>query len=143
MEPGIRERRLGDGLDLCGCEEGFRQQSRNAGAAAYTLPNAGVTNREAVAGAIRASFPLDPPILGGATNWDALKDSLQGGFASLEERRIVFLWPNADAMRPAQDREEALKLLSLIARELADPAKMDGHPKELSIVVEQSSLRKK
>ncbi len=42
-------------------------------------------------------FPQDPP-LGSRVNWDAFLDSLRGGLANLEEKRVAFIWTNAEKM---------------------------------------------
>ena len=42
-------------------------------------------------------FPQDPP-LSGRVNWDAFLDSLRGGLDQLGEKRVAFVWTDAEKM---------------------------------------------
>ncbi|WP_394840770.1 barstar family protein [Pendulispora brunnea] len=111
-----------------------REAAAKQGAAVYELPGIGITDYVAFFDWIRAHVPLNPPIRR-AGSWDALKDSLWQGLFDQKESLIVFIWPNADAMLPADDRETALFILGDVASNLANAAYTQGHPKVFTILV--------
>ena len=95
----------------------------------------GVVDRDTFFYAIRANFPLDPPLVSNRS-WDALKDSLSGGLINPPDRRVLILWPGTTAM-PTQDREIALAILRQVAAERANPAYAHGQTTEVTILVDE------
>ncbi|WP_394830149.1 barstar family protein [Pendulispora rubella] len=116
-------------LDVAATREAAAEQ----GVAVYELPSSGITDYVAFFDWIRAHVPLSPPIRR-AGSWDALKDSLWQGLFDLKPSRIVFIWPNVDAMLPADDRDTALFILGDVAANLANAAFTQGHPKVFTIL---------
>lgn len=108
------------------------------GARVYRLPRNGVIDKSSFFQAVRDWLPNEPPLAGPHNVWDALSDSLWGGFDALDAPRIVLIWPNASAMRRASPDEYrgALEILKFVADALADPRATVGRPKVLSIYVE-------
>ena len=81
---------------------------------------------------IRRTFPLDPPIMmvGGKLVWDALSDSLVGGLATLDAKRIAIIWRNHTEMqRISPDNYRiALSVLEQVQEELGlDEVTMNNH----------------
>lgn len=100
----------------------------------YVLPR-GLNSRQAFFDAVRATLPLDPPIVGDRS-WDALSDSLWGGLDALASERLLIVWPNADAMNQSPaDLRTALRVLSDVAEMLADVNATNGRPKTLTVYV--------
>jgi len=110
------------------------EDARRQGVTAYALPAAGVADYIAFFDWVRQALPLDPPIQR-AGSWDALKDSLWSGLFYSDAQRFVIIWPNSEAMLPADDRETALFILGDVATNLADSDVTRGRPKELCILV--------
>lgn len=130
LEPGLR--RTGP-LDV----DGFRRDAEQAGITTFVLPPVGIVDRASFFDAVRATFPLDPPLVG-SRSWDALSDSLCGGLHTLPARRIAILWPGTRGMasRAADDFEMALNVLADVANLLADPRATVGKPKNVAVLVE-------
>jgi len=105
-------------------------------AAVYVLPNSGIADRESLFDAVRASLPLDPPLIG-TRSWDALSDSLWGGIDALDSSRVVIVWPNSAEMeRVSPDAYKmALDVFADVAASVGDPAATDGSPKEVGILI--------
>jgi hypothetical protein len=112
------------------------EEARKEGRAAYVLPSTGVVNRESFFEAVRATLPLDPPLVG-SRSWDALSDSLWSGLNAIGEKRIVIVWPNSTTMRrsAADDYDLAWNILADVAATLADPKATNGNPKEVTILL--------
>jgi hypothetical protein len=117
--------------------ERLRREAEGAGYATFVLPERGIVDRASFFDAVRATFPLDPPLLGSG-NWDALSDSLWEGLCTHEARSIAILWPGARAMASSapDDFEIALNVLADVAGSLADPQATCDHPKAVAILVE-------
>jgi hypothetical protein len=112
------------------------QEARQQGLTAYVLPSSGVVSREKFFDAVRATLPLDPPLVS-SRSWDALSDSLWSGLDMIEAGRIVIVWPNSTDMRRAAvaDYELASSILADVAAALADPKATCGKPKEVTILL--------
>lgn len=121
------------GLDV----EVARQEAEQAGFTAFVLPANGIIDRESFFDAVRATFPLDPPLVG-SRSWDALSDSLWEGLHAHPARRIAILWTNTRIMASSasSDFETALNVLSDIANLLADRRATRDNPKEVAVLVE-------
>lgn len=111
-------------------------KAKQEGIPAYVLTSTGVLGRESFFDAVRASLPLDPPLLG-SRSWDALSDSLWEGLHTIDADRVIIIWPNSAAMCSASrtDYELALNVLRDVATSLADPLSTNGKPKVISVYV--------
>lgn len=117
--------------------ETTRRQAERAGYAIFVLPSEGISDRASLFDAVRATFPLDPPLIG-SRSWDALSDSLWEGLHEHHARRILILWPSTRAIATAAsaDFEMALNVLEDVASSLADPRATRDSPKEVAVLVE-------
>lgn len=117
--------------------EATRRQAEQAGYTTFVLPAEGIVDRASFFDAVRATFPLDPPLVG-SHSWDALSDSLWEGLSTHAARRIVILWPNTRAMatRAASDFGTALDVLADVANSLSDPQATRDDSKEVALLVE-------
>src|ERR1700722_16146664 len=75
-------------------------EAKREGIRAYVLPGTGVVGRASFFDAVRATLPLDPPLLG-TRSWDALSDSLWEGLRTLDTDRVLIIWPNSTTMARA------------------------------------------
>lgn len=116
--------------------EETRRQAEDAGYATFVLP-ANIIDRASLFDAIRATLPLDPPLLG-TRSWDAMSDSLWEGLYTHAAQRLVILWPHARGMEDSasSDFETALNVLADVASLLADPQATRDNPKEVTFLVE-------
>lgn len=117
--------------------EATRLRAEQAGFTVFVLPTTGIVDRASFFDAVRATFPLDPPLTG-SHSWDALSDSLWEGLYTQPARRIAIVWQGTRAMANSatSDFETALDVLADVGSLLADPHATDGTPKELAILVE-------
>jgi hypothetical protein len=117
--------------------EAALREAKQAGHATFLLPATGIVDRASFFDAARATFPLDPPIIG-SRSWDALSDSLWEGLHEHPARKIAILWPGArsTAGSASSEFEIALNVLADVASLLADPLATQGGTKEVAIVVE-------
>ncbi|HEY5947590.1 MAG TPA: barstar family protein [Kofleriaceae bacterium] len=117
--------------------EATRRQAEDAGYATIVLPGAGIVDRGSFFDAVRATFPLDPRLLG-SESWDALSDSLFEGLHTHAAQRIAILWPRTSTMASsaASDLDIALQVLADVATTLADPQATRGNPKQVAVIVE-------
>lgn len=131
MEPGLHRVAA---LDV----ESTRRQAEQAGYTTFVLPEEGIVDRASFFDAIRATFPLDPPLIG-SRSWDALSDSLWEGLYRHSARRIAILWPSTRAMASGDppDFETALNILADIADSLADPRPTRDERKDVAVMIEQ------
>jgi hypothetical protein len=92
---------------------------RSSGWRVYVLP-ADIDARDSFFDAIRAQFPLDPPL---TTNrsWDALSDSLFEGLSQLADNRIAIIWPRLPA--ETDDMTIALSILDDVRHLLSNENK--------------------
>jgi hypothetical protein len=88
---------------------------RSSGWLVFLLP-AEVTTRDSFFDAVRAVFPLAPPLVSNGS-WDALSDSLFEGLSHLSERQIAIIWPRAAAQ--TEDMTTALGILDDVRHALA------------------------
>lgn len=130
IKPGLQRTGV---LDV----EAARSQAQQAGFTTFVLPAKGIVDRASFFDAVRATFPLDPPLVG-SRSWDALSDSLWEGLYTHSARRIAILWPNTRAMASfaSSDFEAALNVLADVANLLADPRATRDNPKEVAVLVE-------
>lgn len=130
FKPGLQRTKA---LDL----EATKRKAEQAGFTTFVLPARAVVDRASFFDAIRATFPLDPPLMGSSA-WDALSDSLWEGLYTHPARRIAILWAGTHAMAVAAeaDFEIALNILADVANLLADPRATRGNTKEVAVLVE-------
>lgn len=130
LKPGLH--RTG-ALDI----EATRREAEQTGFTTFVLPAMGIVDRASFFDAVRATFPLDPPLVG-CRSWDALSDSLWEGLYTHAARRIAILWQGTRAMATSasSDFETALNVLADVASLLADPQATRGITKEVAVLVE-------
>lgn len=85
---------------------------------------------------IRASLPLDPPLVG-SDRWDALSDSLFAGVAKLGAERIAILWTNIQVPCKVAPKEfqQALMMFAKLKRQLNRAEVTAGCPASVRIVL--------
>ena len=117
--------------------ETIRRQAEQAGFSTFVLPAMGIVDRGSFFDAVRATFPLDPPLVG-SHSWDALSDSLWEGLYKHAAQRIVILWPGSRAMATSasSDFGTALNVLTDVATLLVDPHATRGATKTVAVLVE-------
>ena len=117
--------------------EATRRQADQTGYTMFVLPEEGIVDRASFFDAVRATFPLDPPLVG-SRSWDALSDSLWEGLYRHPARRIAILWLGTQRMASSNptDFETALSVLADVANSLADPRATRNNPKEVAVLVE-------
>jgi hypothetical protein len=130
FEPGVK--RIGP-FDWAAA----RREAEAAGFTAFVLPGSGVVDRSSFFDAVRATFPLDPPLVG-SRSWEALSDSLWEGLHTHAARRIAILWPGTAAMASSAeaDFDMALNVLEELVNQLADPEATLNEPKQVVVLVE-------
>lgn len=130
LKPGVK--RTGP-LDW----ESARREAEAAGFTTFVLPGNTVVDRATFFDAVRATFPLDPPIVS-SRSWEAFSDSLWEGLHTHAARRIAILWPGTGAMAKSAeaDFEIALKVLEDLVNGLADPEATCDNPKQVVVIVE-------
>jgi len=117
--------------------EETRRRAEQAGFTAFVFPETGIVSRESFFDAVRATFPLDPPLVG-FRSWDALSDSLWEGLYRHPSQKIAILWKNTRAIADIASTEfdTALAVLSDVAKSLADARATCNQPKDVAIFVE-------
>lgn len=117
--------------------DAVRRRAEQDGFATFVLPITGIVDKPSFFSAVRATFPLDPPLTS-SRSWDALCDSLREGLYTYPARRIAVLWQGTDGMATSasHDFEMALAVLADVASDLADPRATVGAPKEVVFLVE-------
>lgn len=95
-----------------------------------------IFDRNSFFNAIKATLPLDPPIVG-SHSWDALSDSIWGGIDSIVENKIVIIWENTEVMQihANEDYNIAIELLDDIAKSLNNDKATDGETKQVGIII--------
>ncbi|MBK9033551.1 MAG: barstar family protein [Myxococcales bacterium] len=86
-----------------------------------------IVDRSSFFQAMRATMPLDPPILSDYV-WDALRDSLSQAVTDLGASHVLLVWPNAVVMEQRDPGEYAIatEMLDDIAATVADPQYVGG-----------------
>lgn len=102
----------------------------------YVLSTGTTAGSESFFNAVRASLPLDPPLVS-ARSWDALSDSLWEGVYSLESNRAVIVWPDAWLFKEVDPAtyELTLAIFRDVIESLDDFRATNGRPKQLSVYV--------
>ena len=113
-----------------------RREAIESGFKVFVLP-AGIDSRESFFDAVRKTLPMDPPIIS-SRSWDALSDSLWGGLYSVDEDRIVIVWPNSTALAESapKDYETALSVLKDLVTSLGDRETTQGRTRSISVIVQ-------
>jgi len=114
-----------------------RREAERVGYTTFVLPERGIVDRASFFEAVRATLPLDPPVVG-SSSWEALSDSLWEGLFCHSAQRIAILWLGTQTMATSapKDLETALDVLADVANLLADPEATVNTPKEIAGVVE-------
>ena len=117
--------------------EATRHQAEEAGYTVFVLPEKGIVDRASFFDAVRATFPLDPPVVT-CRSWDALSDSLWEGLHTHAAQRIAILWLGTRLMArlAPTDFEIAMEVLTHVANGLADKRATCNKPKEVAVLVE-------
>lgn len=96
----------------------------------------GIRTKTAFFDAIKATLPLDPPIVG-SQSWDALSDSIWNGLDNSTAQQLAIIWPGSDEMArtECEEFEQATSVLSDISDLLADPEATVGQTKALVVLL--------
>ena len=115
--------------------DALTRESNDAGCATFVLPAHGIADKSSFFDAVRATLPLDPPVI---SKWDALADSLWEGLSDQPEQCILIVWPNAQLLADAAPDvyDTARSIFLQVVPELADPAATVGNPKQVSVIIE-------
>jgi hypothetical protein len=115
--------------------EAITREAAPSGFRVFVLPSR-IDSRESFFDAVREILPMDPPLLA-SRSWDALSDSLWGGLYSIDEDRILIVWPNSGALATsaAKEYETALSVLKDLITTLADNETTQQRPKSISVIV--------
>jgi barstar (barnase inhibitor) len=113
-----------------------RAEAERTGIPLYIISTGARSGCAAFFDAVRASLPLDPPVMS-SCNWDALSDSLWQGLYDLGVPRVVIMWPDSAPFRAEtpQDFDIALAVLADVAEVLADQRATVGKPVEVGVYV--------
>ena len=130
IKPGIK--RIGS-FDV----DATRREAELDGYTTFVMPEKGIVDRASFFDSVRATFPLDPPLVG-SRSWDALSDSLWEGLYSHSARRIAILWSGTRGMAISapNDFDIALNVLADVANSLADTRATRNKPKEIAVLHE-------
>jgi hypothetical protein len=111
-------------------------EAAEEGCRVFLLDTGANANREAFFDAVRATLPLDPPLMS-ARSWDALEDSLWEGLSTVEESHIVIVWLDSAPLMESDLSafDLAIDVLGAIADSLADSGPTDGNPKDVRVFV--------
>src|SRR5579859_6913650 len=125
IQPGLARV---DHLDV----DATQRESEQAGYTVFVLRGGTIADSESFFDAVRATFPLDPPIAS-SQSWDALSDSLWEGLYRHASQRIVILWPRAAFMAKSApaEFEAALGVLTQVSNLLIDRQATCEKPKEI------------
>ena len=87
------------------------------------LDTTDVVDRAGFFAAVRAQLPQNPPLGSYRDVWDAMADSLFGGFDGIGASTIMVVWTGSDAFREAAPGEfsTALEVLRQVTSQLVDP----------------------
>ena len=119
--------------------DGFSEILRSAheqGIRVFTVHTRGKAGREPFFDAVRAEFPLDPPVPNPG-GWEALDDSLWEGIRTMPVDRLVLVWPDSDSYRrdSPEDHRLALDVLDSVSSLLADERAMCAPAKTMSVFI--------
>jgi RNAse (barnase) inhibitor barstar len=112
-------------------------EATQAGYVSYVLAGSSIRDRTSFFDEVRATLPLEPPLLR-SQGWDALSDSLWEGLFEHTSKKILIVWPGASNMRNSapSEFELAIGVLADVAKAISDPRFTCGQPKEVSVLVE-------
>ena len=100
------------------------------------LDTADVADRDGLFDAVRKQLPQDPPLGTFRDVWDAMADSLFGGFDGLAPA-ITLVWKGSQRLRSEapDDYYSAIAILRDLTVQLADPDTANGRATLLRVVV--------
>lgn len=106
------------------------------GAAIFAFSTQGASTRADFFDAVRASLPLDPPLVG-SRSWDALSDSLWGGIEALDASIVLITWTGAADLQKATpyDYDTAISVLWDLTSSLGHQEEAASEPKLVSVYV--------
>lgn len=108
-----------------------------AGYHIFVLPGDRIVDQETFFEAVRATLPLDPPLMSNRV-WDAMSDSLWEGLYQHPAKHIAIVWPNARLLKRADPSafEAAISVLSDVVHLLGDARATQDKTKHIAVVVE-------
>ena len=117
----------------------LRESLLRNGYVVFTIETGNRGGRERVFESVKATFPLDPPVVS-ARSWDALSDSLWGGIVGLGARRIAGIWVDADnfARLDPEAFEIACDVFRQLIRELRDIAPIESESIDFRMILVKS-----
>lgn len=129
LVPGVHE---GAAADLASAV----RAAATVGAAIFSLATTGAATKVDFFDAVRASLPLDPPIVS-SRSWDALLDSLRGGIEEIGAALIVITWTGAADLRSASpaDYDIAIEVLRAVTSDVGNEKYTVGKPKQVCVYV--------
>lgn len=113
-----------------------KEEAIRTGASVFVVSTGGAATRADFFDRVRASLPLDPPLVG-SKRWDALADSLWGGVDSVDASVVVIIWTGASDFRrnAPEDFIIATTIFRDVASSLGKWVDTDGEPKRLCVYV--------
>ena len=115
---------------------------QGVGCKVYKIDGNKISNMEELFGWIKEKFPQDPP-LSGNVNFDALVDSLWGGFDGQCEEKVAIIWTNpTELMEQDKVRFDVLiECIDELAKTLSlDSYGVDKHISLKTILLGEGSL---
>lgn len=111
-------------------------EASKVGARVFALSTERASSGADFFNAVRASLPLDPPLMG-LRSWDALSDSLWGGIDRIDASIVVITWTGASDLRlnAPDDFAIAMNVLGDLASSLGRWDDTDGEPKQVCVYV--------
>lgn len=115
--------------------EAATASARMRGIRVYSLSTGVGGGRDAFFDAVRATLPLDPPLISNHS-WDALSDSVFGGLYALGAGRVLLIWADAAEMAAADPSEAsiAMEVLADVAATLAEPQHTQDRPTSVTVL---------
>ncbi len=106
------------------------------GAAIFSLSTTGAATKADFFDAVRASLPLNPPVVS-SRSWEALSDSLWEGLYEAGAALIVITWTGAADLRSASpaDYDIAIEVLRDVVSSLGNEKSTVGKPKQVCVYV--------
>jgi hypothetical protein len=111
-------------------------EASTTGAPVFALSTGGSSTRADFFDAVRASLPLDPPLIG-SKSWDALSDSIWGGIDGIDAPVLLITWTGAADLRRTAPEEfaVAMSVLRNLSASLGKWEDTDGEPKQVCVYV--------
>jgi barstar (barnase inhibitor) len=106
------------------------------GAAMFSLSTRGAATRADFFDAVRASLPLNPPVVGSEV-WDALSDSLWEGIYEVDAPTVLITWTGAADLQRASPEGYAIamEVFRDLVSTLGNEKYTVGKPKQVCVYV--------